>query len=127
MNTSFNERIHPDNSFTMGCELKLHNNSTNRYETIRKDLLLLLLPDARTLFDVSQKSAVPLGCFLRDASTSPHCNILKKFAEIMSKLDNNNVLKEERNNFKLIMALHIDEINIQARHLFRNESLFGTS
>ena len=44
----------------------------------------------------------------------------------MSKLDNNN-LKEERNIFKLIMTLHIDKMNLHARHLFRNQSVFGPS
>ena len=31
------------------------------------------------------------------------------------------------NEFALLFALHIDEINIMAAHLFRNQSLFGPS
>ena len=32
-----------------------------------------------------------------------------------------------KNNFKLIMALHVDEINMFARHLCRNNAMHGPS
>ena len=111
----------------MACGLKLLNNSTSRCESIRKNLPLILLPDKRSLFDVSKKLAVPPVYFFGDDSVSTHYNVLQKGAEIMSKLDNNNILKEERNIFKLIIALNIDEVNIQTPHLFRNQYLFGPS
>ena len=105
MSSSFNERIHPENSFTMACRLQLHNSITNRHEPIRKNLPFLLLPDKRTLLDVSKKSASPLDFFFSNDSASPDCNVLKKVTKIVSNLNKYIILKEERNILKLIVAL----------------------
>ena len=51
----------------------------------------------------------------------------KKIAEVMSKSDYNKDWNVDINVFELIMFFHIDEINIQSRHLFLNQSLCGLS
>ena len=53
----------------------------------------------------------------------------KKIAELLSRKNNHrNELKTERNEFKLIMVLHIDEIIIQTRKFLINKSnLLGPS
>ena len=45
----------------------------------------------------------------------------------MSKINYENNVTSIKNNFKLIMALHVDEINIFARHLYRNNAMHGPS
>ena len=54
-----------------------------------------------------------------------HFNALKKIAGVLLKLDHNNILKEESNKYKLMMALRVEKINSQFRCLFCNQSLFG--
>ena len=93
---------------------------------MRKDLPFILLPNKRTLFDVSQTSDIPPDCSFNDKTTAPHCNVWNKFAEVLSKIDYNEVFQEKRKIFKLIMALHMNEINIFARHVFRNNSFVGS-
>ena len=127
INTTFNKRVYPADSFTIACGLLLHNNSTSRYENIRKTLPFILLPDKRTLFDINKKAAIPQDCFFNEKKTAPHCNVLKKVAEVVSKMSKNKVLNEEPKAFKLVMAMHIDEVVIQSRHLFRNQTLSGPS
>ena len=45
----------------------------------------------------------------------------------MSKMNYQNNVTSIEKNFKLMMALHIDEINIFARHLHRNNAMHGPS
>ena len=95
---------------------------------IRKNLPFVLLPDKRTLFDSSNKPAIPADCFFNEDFISPHCNVLQKIADILPKLGGKiGKWRQNPNCFSLIFAMHIDEINIQAKHLFRNQSLFGPS
>ena len=108
----------------MRCGLQLHTNGTSMCEKVRENLPFILIPDKRTLFDVSYKSAIPPDFFFNDETTAPHCNVLKKIVEVSSKIDHNSVLQEIRNKFKLIMALRIDEMNVFSRNLFRNQSFF---
>ena len=111
----------------MSCGIQLHHNSTHRYEMALKKLPFILLPDKRTLFDVSAKSAIPPDCFFREDTVAPHCSVLKKMHEVLPKLGRNNECRTNLNEFALLFALHVDEMNIMAAHLFRNQSLFGPS
>ena len=94
---------------------------------IRKKIPFILLLDKRTLFDVNQKAAMPPNYFFNHSKSSPHCVLLKKIANTMSKMNYENNVTSIVNNFKLMMALHIDEINIFARHLHRNNTIHGPS
>ena len=84
-NANFNERVYPENSFTVACGFQLHNKSSNHYEKIRKNIPFILLPDKRTLFDVNQKAAIPVDCFYSTNKSSPHCNVLKNISKAIIK------------------------------------------
>ena len=127
INTTFNKRTHPADSFTIACGLHLHNNSTHAYEMLRKKFPFILLPDKRTLFDVNQKAAIPPNCFFNDSKSSPHCVLLKNIANTMSKRNYEKNATSIKNDFKLMMALHIDEISAFPRHLYRNNAMHGLS
>ena len=80
--------------------------------------------------NVNQKASTPVDFFFSSETHSPYCNVLKKkIAELLSRKNNHrNELKTERNEFKLIMVLHIDEIIIQTRKFLINKSnLLGPS
>ena len=66
INTTFNKRVYPADSFTIACGLLLHNNSTSRYENIRKALSFILLPEKRNFFDINKKAAIPQDCFFNE-------------------------------------------------------------
>ena len=74
INTSCIKRAYPENSFTVACGLQLHCNSTSQYESIRRRLPLILLPDKRTLFDVNSKATMPLIAF---SAKVKHCLTVK--------------------------------------------------
>ena len=70
---------------------------------------------------------MPPDYFFSKSKASPHCQVLKKLAEIIPETSKANFLSATTKKQLLVMALHIDEINIQARHTFRNNSLSGPS
>ena len=128
INCDYHQRIYPKNSFTMACGLQLHHNSAHRYEMIRKNLPFVLLPDKRTLLDSSNKPAIPADCFFNEDFISPHSKVLQKIADILPKLGGKiRKWRQNLNYFSLIFAMRIDEINIQVKHSFCNQSLFGPS
>ena len=86
-----------------------------------------MLPEKLTLFEASSKSEISLEIFFNENSEAPRCNDLKKISDVLSKLDHRNNLKEESKTFTLTMALHMEEINTQCRHLFHNQVLFRLS
>ena len=57
----------------------------------------------------------------------PYYHFLKKVTDVLSKLDHSNSLNEKCNKFKLMMAMHADEINIQMGCFFLNQSFLGPS
>ena len=78
INTTFNKRMHPADSFAIACGLHLDNNSTYAYEMLRKKCPFILLPDKRTLFDVNQKAAIPHKCFSMIVNVHHIASYLKK-------------------------------------------------
>ena len=63
INTKYNKRVYPSNSFTLLYEIQLYNNRTNGYETIRKITPSILLPSKWVLFNLSKKLVIPLDSF----------------------------------------------------------------
>ena len=71
INTKCNERVYPADSFTLSCAIQLHSNSTNRYETIRENVPFILLPDKRTLFNLSKNQQYLQIAFLMKIKLHP--------------------------------------------------------
>jgi len=123
-NTTYNKRIYPENSFTMACALHLHNKSTHHYELLRKNLPFILLPDKRIFSEYNKNAFVSADCFFQNTAASPHGKLLRN---ICHKISFKNNLQEGIHQ-KRVMALHLDKINIQSWHIFRNKtSMFGPS
>ena len=122
-NVKYEKRIYPNDSFTIACGLSLHNYSGTRYEKIRKSTPFLLLPDKRSLFTGLSTSNVPLDSFFSTKKHSAHSSILLKICEwLKDKLvvfDKNGAPHHPM----IVMALHLDEVHIVARHSFSNKSL----
>ena len=110
-NVSYSKRIYPTNSFTVACRIHLLNKSSTQYESIRKGLHFVLIPGKRVLVDVKQKEAISVDAIFSSEKYLPHCNMLKKLSEM---------IKDRESNFLTLVTLHIDEISIFARHLFRS-------
>ena len=105
------------NSFTVACRIHLLSKSSTRYEQIRKGLPFVLIPDKRVLVNAKQKEAISVDAIFSSEKHSLYCNMLKKLSEIM-------INKES--NFSTLVTLHINEISIFARHLFRSQKcIFG--
>ena len=83
IDTKYNKIVYPDNSLNLWCAIQLHNNSTKYYETIRKKVPFILLPDKRVLFNLSKKLVIPPDWFLNQNKTVPYCNVLKKIIEVI--------------------------------------------
>ena len=105
---------------------QLHHSSSSHCKSLRKIVPILLLPGKRALFDVGQKAVIPSDCFFYVKSSAPHCNVLKNISEVMKIKKLNNEIVNETTDFATLMALRIDEIHIQPRHLFRDKNCVCT-
>ena len=85
---------------------------------MRGNTPFMLLPGKQVLFNLSKKSVMPLDCLFNENKTAPPCNALTKMIEVMA--NKNNLCESEKDNniYKMIIVLHIEEINVQSRHLF---------
>ena len=123
-NASHHKRIYPQNSFTMSLALQLKNRSSHHYELLRKSTSFLLLPGKRVFSEYNKKNVISSDCIFQSKDTSPHAMVLRTIFQAMCDMCEHNAGIEQMK----IFALHLDEINIQSRHLFRsNTCAFGLS
>ena len=120
-NQTYHKRTCPQNSFTLSLALQLKNKSSHHYELLRKSMSLLLLPDKRVLSEHNKTNVMSSDCFFETEVTSPHALFLRDLRYATSHRN------EDIDQMKIV-ALHLDEINIQPRHLFRSKTCaFGPS
>ena len=89
---------------------QIYHRSPSLYRHIRENMQLLFLPDQRIILNAEQRKIVQMDEVTRTTSLC-HLAILNQFSA------------QVKNNYDKVMALHVDEINIQPNLVFQNKHL----